>query len=183
MAYIKMYSTLLPVLLLTSPALPAAGRDCNTAATEPTPIKSVTCIKTRVNVAKVSATMEKKALAEGNWGGQQVRLSVTESGADVDFACAHGTVDQRIELDDEGRFEARGTYEYEGGGPVKRVTTTDEDLTTQSSTTDDNVHSARYTGRVIAERMTLTVTLTKTGRSIGTFSLIQGATPRMHKCN
>jgi hypothetical protein len=181
MVYIKMSSALLSVLFLTLPVLPAASRDCNTAATKVTPIKSITYVNTKVNVAKVGATMEKKTLAEGNWGGQQVRLSVTETGAEVDFACAHGTVDQRIELDNEGRFDARGTYEYEGGGPVKRVRR--EDQTTQSSTTDDNVHSARYTGRVIAEKMTLTVTLTKTGRGIGTFSLIQGATPRMHKCN
>jgi hypothetical protein len=179
MVYIKMYSALLSVVLLTSPALRDAGRDWDTPATKVTPIESAIYVKTRVNVAKV--TMENKTLAEGNWGGQQVRMFVTESGAEVDFACAHGTVDQRIELDSEGRFDARGTYEEEGGGPVKKVPITDEDKTTHSDATGDN--AARYTGRVTAQRMTLTVTLTKTGRAIGTFSLIQGATPRMHKCN
>jgi hypothetical protein len=187
MVYFQVYSALLTVLVLTFPTLRDMASGCNTAAPKVPRIESVACVKKNADFEKVSTIvstiMESKTLAEGIWGGQQVRLSVTKSGAEVEFSCAHGTIDQAIEMDNEGRFDARGTYEDESVGPVKGTSIRVEDQTIQPSASSDNAQPVRYTGRVTAQKMVLTVTITKTDRVIGTFSLIQGATPRLHKCH
>ena len=33
-----------------------------------------------------------KALPNGVWGGEHIRMDVTDSGADIEFDCARGTV-------------------------------------------------------------------------------------------
>ena len=33
-------------------------------------------------------------LATGVWGGQHIRAEVTDRGADIEFDCAHGAIDQ-----------------------------------------------------------------------------------------
>jgi hypothetical protein len=123
-----------------------------------------------------------KALPEGDWGGTHIRLSVTGNGAAIEYDCGHGTVDQKIELDEEGRFDVQGTHEDETGGPVRDITAIDERGNSQTNAARTRGKPARYTGRVTAEGMTLTVKLTDTSRTIGEFSLRRGVTPRLHKC-
>jgi hypothetical protein len=108
-------------------------------------------------------------VAAGVWGGEHIQLQVTESGASIEYDCAHGTIDQPLMLDAQGRFDVKGTHVREHGGPVRR---------------DDkpNSHLARYTGSVESKTMTLTVTLTDAQDASNTYTLTQGEQGRLFKC-
>ncbi len=123
----------------------------------------------RKSVAGRTSTRRINKMQTGTWGGQHIRLEVTEDGAKIEYDCAHGTVDGRIEADRNNRFDVRGTHVIEAGGPV-------------SSDAKPNIHPARYTGRIEGKTMTLTVTLTDTNETIGTFSLTHGEQPELTKC-
>jgi hypothetical protein len=122
---------------------------------------------------------ERKALPVGAWGGQGVQLNVTEDGAILEYDCAHGTVNQRFEVGEDGKFDLPGTYEDETGGPTGVVTAMNENGSISANSTG---HPARYTGAVSGSEMSLTVALTDIGRLVGTSRLVRGATPRLHKC-
>ncbi|MBA3320436.1 MAG: hypothetical protein H0T45_03195 [Pyrinomonadaceae bacterium] len=107
-------------------------------------------------------------MAKGMWGGNHVRLDVSDAEAQIEFDCAHGTLG-RIEPDANGNFAATGTYVAERGGPVR----VDE---TSSG------RPARYHGSVNEKTLTLTVTLTDTGDEVGTFTLTHGKGTRLTKC-
>ena len=105
----------------------------------------------------------------GIWGGDRIQLNVTEQGGTTEYDCAHGTIDQPLEIDRNGRFAATGTHVFEHAGPVR---------------TDDPVdsHPAKYEGRITGDRLALTVTLTDTRDDVGMFSLRRDVAPRLHKC-
>ena len=105
----------------------------------------------------------------GTWGGEDISLEVTASGGQVEYDCAHGTIDQKIVPDARGRFDLRGTHVREHGGPVRRDETPDS-------------HPARFTGEIKDNTMTLTVTQSDTKETVGTFSLVYGQQPHLMKC-
>ena len=113
------------------------------------------------------AAKDASAVATGAWGGEHVVLKVSEKGADVEFDCAHGQVTQPITLDKHSDFDVAGTFTPEHGGPVRR----DENPTSAS---------ARYSGHVEGDTMSLTVTLGT--EKVGTYTLIRGSRPRLTKC-
>jgi hypothetical protein len=117
--------------------------------------------------AGARAAPDASAVATGAWGGEHIVLKVSEKGADVEFDCAHGQVTQPITLDKHGDFDAGGTFTPEHGGPVRR------DENTPSA-------SARYSGHVGGDTMSLTVTLGT--EKVGTFTLVRGSRPRLTKC-
>ena len=121
--------------------------------------------------SKVSGGQKKMAetVTAGVWGGDHISLHVTESGATVEYDCAHGTIDQPLTLDSQGRFEVKGTHTRERGGPVRRDDKPDS-------------HPARYTGRVEGQTMTLTVALTDMQDAGDTYTLTQGEGGRIFKC-
>lgn len=108
-------------------------------------------------------------LAQGTWGGQHLTVTVGESSATIEFDCAHGQIDGPLVTDRRGRFDLKGTYAPEHGGPVR-----------------DNEESAgqpvRYTGWTDGKKMTLTVTLAGRKEMLGTFNLTRGAEGRIFKC-
>lgn len=110
----------------------------------------------------------KRVSMQGLWGGAHIRLEVNDRGAVVEYDCAHGSIDEQLTLDAEGRFEARGTYVREGGsirvGIVRPV------------------RPARYEGRVSGGQLNLTVTLTDTSQPAGSFTLTRGSEGRLRKC-
>ena len=114
-------------------------------------------------------------LAEGDrlptaiWGGERIQLNVTTRGGTTEYDCGHGTIDQPIDLDRDGRFSVTGTHVFEHGGPVREDEPPDR-------------HPARYDGRVNGDAMTLTVTLTDNKQDVGTFALRRDIAPRLHKC-
>ena len=115
--------------------------------------------------------------AVGVWGGQHVRLEITNigvgaspaGGGTVEFDCAHGTITLPVLADKSGRFDVPGFYVQEHGGPIR----VDEQLAARP---------ARYAGEINGSRMTLTVTRTDSAWSAGPFTLQRGSTGSVFKC-
>ena len=122
--------------------------------------------ETAMNKAPV-ATNDR--FATGVWGGDHIRLEATDSGASIEYDCAHSTIDQRIVLNRAGKFEVKGRYSREHSGPVR-------------GDKEPNSSAARYVGLVQDKTLTLTVTLTDSGESIGTFTLTHGRDVILRKC-
>jgi hypothetical protein len=108
-------------------------------------------------------------VAAGMWGGTSIRLDVMPQGAAIEYDCAHGTIDEPLVADRDGRFTLSGTHVREHGGPIRQDEQPDR-------------HPARYEGRLTGETMRLTVTLTDLQQVIGTFTLTRGAGGRLVKC-
>lgn len=157
---------------------PAASRTSNSNGAEgaqgAVPVNGqaqATANATKDSKKEMSNDNREKAgrVADGNWGGNQVRLDVRQGGADIEFDCAHGTLDAALETDARGRFDVRGSFVRERGGPVR--------LNEKPDSTP-----ARYSGSVAGDEMTLTVTLENSDESVGTFTLRRGSEGRLRKC-
>ena len=118
--------------------------------------------------AEVGASKLRR-VPEGVWGGEHMGLWVEQGGARVEYDCGRGTIDQPLVLGRRGRFNVKGTHYKEHGGPVR----IDEQKAGQP---------ARYTGALVAQTLTITVTLTDTQKTIGTFRLTHNQEPRIVKC-
>jgi hypothetical protein len=118
-------------------------------------------------VTAVSDARQKAA--QGNWGGEHISLSLTGRGGSFELDCAHGTVDEALAPDGEGKFDVRGSFVRERGGPEIVGERPDS-------------HPARLTGRIDGTRMTLRIVLTGSGEAVGDFSLERGKDPQITKC-
>jgi hypothetical protein len=107
-------------------------------------------------------------ISPGLWGGNHVRMIVTDAGARVEYDCATGTIDEPIALDARGTFATKGSYTPEHGGPRREPPTA--------------VARARYVGRVDGDTMKLTVTLHTGKKPIGTFTLKRGDDVLLPRC-
>jgi hypothetical protein len=124
----------------------------------------------RATVKKMSDKTEKTArLATGMWGGDHIRLSVRADGAAVEFDCAHGTIDEALNVSTDGRLDVRGTFTREGPGPIR-------------VNAKPSARPARYEGSLSGTQLTLKITLTDTAQDAGTFTLTQGSAGRVWKC-
>jgi hypothetical protein len=117
-----------------------------------------------------SAPVEKKVrLANGVWGGQHIRMEVTDNGAQIEYDCAHSTIDEAIVLNRSGRFDVKGKFTAQHGGPIRR---------------DEEPRSSpvRYVGEANAKTIALTITNTETRETLGSFTLTRGSEGRLMKC-
>jgi hypothetical protein len=105
----------------------------------------------------------------GEWGGEHVALTVSLTGATIEYDCAHGSIDGPIVPDLRGVIDLTGMHVFEHGGPVQ-----DGEI--------EDAHPARYRVWIDGHRMTLTVTLTDTAQSIGKFELRLGEPGMLMKC-
>ncbi len=103
------------------------------------------------------------------WGGNDIALTVADTGTHVEFDCAHGDIAGSITLNAQNMFNVQGTYVREHGGPIRVGEMTDS-------------HPASYAGSATATTMVLTVRLTDTNDVIGTFTLSRGSPGRVLKC-
>jgi hypothetical protein len=131
-------------------------------------VNSILIIALAAAFPLIAAGHNSRTLLPGVWGGEHVRLEVTEGGATVEFDCAHATVQRRIVVGRAGRFGVAGTYYAEHGGPVRA----DETSSGQP---------VRLAGRVVGGLMKLTV-ITRAGKSLGTFALTRGREAELFKC-
>jgi len=106
---------------------------------------------------------------KGKWGGEHIGILVSDSSATLEYDCAHGTIDELIIPDDEGKFEVSGVHVFEHGGPIRSDEAIDE-------------HPALYKGHILGNEMTLILVLTDTDTEINTFSLTRGVNPLIYKC-
>ena len=105
----------------------------------------------------------------GAWGGEHISLTVLDSTANLEFDCAHGTIDEPISVDTDGNFEVTGIYVIEHGGPIR----IDETL---------KKYPSLYKGHIEGEKMTLILIFKNTETQIDTFWLARGAEPIIYKC-
>ncbi len=122
-----------------------------------------------LSLITIAQARKPRTIANGDWGGQHIRLSVTNGSAHVEYDCANGTIAGPLKIDSRGRFSLRGVHTAEHGGPVR----SDE---TQRG------EPANYTGWTDGKKMTLTVTLVNSKTEIGTFQLTRGGAGRIFKC-
>lgn len=108
-------------------------------------------------------------LATGVWGGEHIRAEVTDRGAEIEFDCAHGAIEEAIALNSNGGFDVPGKYAPEHGGPVR-------------DNEESKGISVHYVGTVRDSELTLTITNTETKESIGDYILTHGREGRVMKC-
>ena len=101
----------------------------------------------------------------GTWGGDIAGLIVNSTDVHVHIGCTLGDAVGPINPDANGRFEATGTYNVDAY-PVDRGIT----------------HPATFTGQIIDQTMTLTVSLTDTASVLGPVTLVYGQEPKMGPC-
>jgi hypothetical protein len=101
----------------------------------------------------------------GTWGGDNAGLIVSDTDVHVHIGCTLGDALGPIHPDVNGRFEATGTYNVDAY-PVDRGIT----------------HPATFSGQIIEQTMTLTVSLTDTARVLGPVTLVYGKEPQMGPC-
>ena len=119
--------------------------------------------------ARSAPSPNPRALANGGWGGPNIALIVNETRAEINYACAHGSITERIVPDGEGKFVVKGFHVAERGGPIRH----DEDQSGQA---------ALYEGTIDGETMTLTVSLTGNKEKVGTFTLTRGKVGALRRC-
>jgi len=103
----------------------------------------------------------------GVWGGHHVRATLSETGAEIEYDCAHGKITEALLPDAVGAFNAKGVHFREHGGPIRQDEKPDS-------------LSARYTGSIRNNVMKLEVELA-TGM-LGPFTLSKGTEARVIKC-
>ena len=113
--------------------------------------------------------MEIKKVPEGIWGGPHIIMEVTDESAVITCDCAVGKIDEPIKVDKNGRFNVKGSFTRQRGGPVRSDETPDR-------------HPAHYAGRVNGKSMTLVIKLTNTNETLDTFMLTYGEHPELTRC-
>jgi hypothetical protein len=150
----------LQLLAALPPAVSAATRSPKPAARRPT---------TTQGGSKRVRRRAPDTLLPGVWGGEHIRFEVTEAGANVEYDCAHGTVEGKIVVDSRGRFNVYGLHYEERGGPVRPGG-------------EAAGYRVRLSGRVGGSLLKLTVTRAGTRRVVGTFDLARDREPVLVKC-
>ena len=102
------------------------------------------------------------------WGGDHVELEVTESGARIEFDCAHGTIDEPVRVDTKGAFALKGTLTPERG-PSR-----DGDASRAPKVT--------YAGTIIDDTMTLRVVIAGEDQPGPAYQLGRGRRGNVRKC-
>ena len=110
-----------------------------------------------------------RRVPDGVWGGEHAGIWVKKGRARVEYDCARGTIDEPLLLNRRGHFDVKGTHRREHGGPVR--------IDEQSAG-----RPARYIGLLDGQALTITVTVTDTQESIGTFRLTHNQEPHLVKC-
>jgi hypothetical protein len=129
-------------------------------------IPAIVSIVAMVSILACSAaTSARITEVSGTWGGDNAGMIVTNTDVHVHIGCTLGDAVGPIHPDADGRFEATGTYNVDAY-PIDRGIT----------------HPATFSGQVIGQTMTLTVSLSDTARVLGPVTLIYGKEPKMGPC-
>ena len=112
-----------------------------------------------------------RRVTAGVWGGDHLQMNVGRRGASaqLEFDCASGQITVPLTFDRSGRFSLDGTFTRRRGGPIRRNEQPD-------------IRPARYEGSVNGKTITLTITLTETNESVGTYTLYLGRAGKLRRC-
>ncbi len=105
----------------------------------------------------------------GEWGGEHLGLVARTEGASLEFDCATGEIASAIVPDGSGRFSVAGFHIPGHGGPIRQ----DEEPVRIPE---------RFDGTVRGDLMTISVTLPDWATTLGPYTLLRGASPRVFKC-
>jgi hypothetical protein len=114
-----------------------------------------------------SSAVDMDRVPAGAWGGEHLRLVVTDSGGTAEFDCAHGRLDSPLATDGEGRFDVPGTLVREGG-PIREGA-------------EEASQSVRYVGRTDGRSMQIEV-VSAEGEGLGAYSVEHGQPAILRKC-
>ncbi len=103
----------------------------------------------------------------GIWGGDGIRMTIEIEGAVIEYECGEGRIDEAIVPDEEGRFQAEGTFTSGGGADPLG---------------GRPMHAAVYRGTVLGDSMELTGTLVDTAQSLGSSTLRLNGNGRFVAC-
>jgi hypothetical protein len=133
-------------------------------------LSASTCAHPKTRIAeKVNQPVQtSSSLPKGAWGGQGISLDATDEGARLEFDCAHGSINEKLTPNREGKFEAKGVFVRERPGPVRRDETASEQPVIYVGTTD-------------GKTMSLTIKSAE-GEEIATYTLTHGRNGRLVKC-
>ena len=126
----------------------------------------------QIRKSKKAKTKSKIKMSEpltGEWSGKHITIKFTGQGADIEYDCAHGAINQKIIPDKQNRFSAAGTYTEEHGGPVRA----DE---------QPGSVAVKYIGQINGKKMKLTVKQKDDGTVVGNFTLFRGQESLLVKC-
>lgn len=143
------------------------GASCRNSGAQSNSVRPATTVNS--NQPASASPQNGRALGNGVWGGQGIALEINDSGAEINYDCAHGTITGKVIPDREGKFAAKGFHVREHGGPVREEEKADGQPVT-------------YQGSIEGETMTLTVILSETKETIGTYTLTRGKSGRIRKC-
>ena len=108
------------------------------------------------------------AFQTATWGGDHVRMDVTQGGAELEFDCATGTIAEAVPERD-GAFTLKGTFTPQHSGPSR----------------DDNASraaSATYSGTINGDTMTLRLVLAGNDQELAHYVLVRGSAGKLMKC-
>ena len=119
-------------------------------------------------VAGKASSVASSASAQGDWGGDRLRLSIDASGGHIQSDCASGAITGPIVLGKNGKFTARGTFDIDQPGP-------------QSADEGSASARARFSGQIVNDRMRLSITQTSSPTP-QVYNLRKGVRPKMIRC-
>jgi hypothetical protein len=105
-------------------------------------------------------------LANGEWGGEHIKMIVDAHGADIEFDCALGHVDSPLRLDSRNRFRITGSYRVQTPAPTRA----------------DATSGANVIYRGTLKGNTLRLELEIPGQEVQVFLLVHGQEGRLTKC-
>jgi hypothetical protein len=127
------------------------------------------CLTTSVVCACHSGSGPSSIPVTGTWGGNHVTLTVRETGAHLEFDCAHGDIPGGLTTIRDGTFDWSGSFVREHGGPIRLDEVQDG-------------HPASYAGSITGRSMRLNVRLLDDNTSAGSFTLALDVAGRVVKC-
>ena len=126
-----------------------------------------------VSCATAATSQGDDRLRAGIWGGEHVQMTVSKSGAALQFDCAIGAITEPLKIGSAGRIDATGSYLAERPGAVQ---------------TEPQPAPARYVGRFVRAaagspaQFMFTISLSEPVSAIGPFTVVEGVEGRVRKC-
>lgn len=115
-------------------------------------------------------TAPSDVVTPGVWGGDGIKMTVTATGAILEFDCDGGAINEPLLFAHVGKFTAAGTYSFGRGGPR------------QLGDPPATAHPARYEGDIDGKAMQLSIFLADLSRNMGTFKLELGRQAVLERC-
>ena len=107
-------------------------------------------------------------IPRGEWGGDHISMNVGEGSAKIEYDCAHGEIQGPLVVDEAGKFQLRGTFTMERGGPVRQGES-------------ERTQAASYSGEIKGNTMTLILKISEP-EDAETFTLEKGKAGKLVKC-